>query len=233
MTADLQSATSDSHIRVFWGLPSPAQSAPNDAGFERVDRLKGNIGHIRLTRVVPPQIFKDAADNAMRLVADTDALIIDMRGNRGGYPPSAVYLSSFFLDPARPIHVDSFIVRNRGAPDFKTEELWSSPTPTHYISKRVYILVGPETFSAGEGFAYELQALKRATIVGAKTKGGAGGNPNGPTPLGSNLFVFVPSGRAESPVTKSHWDRVGVIPDIQAAPDDALDAAMKLALASR
>lgn len=96
MTADLQSATSDSHIRVFWGLPSPAQSAPNDAGFERVDRLKGNIGHIRLTRVVPPQIFKDAADNAMRLVADTDALIIDMRGNRGDYPPSAVDLSSFF-----------------------------------------------------------------------------------------------------------------------------------------
>lgn len=34
-------------------------------------------------------------------------------------------------------------------------------------------------------------------------------------------------------MTKSHWDRVGVIPDIQAAPDDALDAAMKLALASR
>ncbi|KAB2862899.1 MAG: hypothetical protein F9K43_19560 [Bauldia sp.] len=78
ITADLQSVTSDDHIRVFYGFPSPSRAAPsppNDAGFERVDRLKGNVGYIRLARFVPPEIFEDAADNAMRLVADTDALI--------------------------------------------------------------------------------------------------------------------------------------------------------------
>lgn len=34
-------------------------------------------------------------------------------------------------------------------------------------------------------------------------------------------------------MTKSNWEGVGVLPDVQTAPDAALDAAMKLALASR
>lgn len=236
ITADLQSVTSDDHIRVFYGFPSPSRAAPsppNDAGFERVDRLKGNVGYIRLARFVPPEIFEDAADNAMRLVADTDALIIDLRGNGGGHPASAAYLSGFFLDSARPIHLNSFVVRNRGAADFRAEEFWSRPTPTHYLDKPAYILVGPETFSAAEGFAYSLRVLGRVTVIGARTRGGATGNPGGLAPIGSNLFVNTPSGRAENPVTKSNWDGVGVLPDVQTAPDAALDAAMRLASAIR
>ncbi|WP_457798625.1 S41 family peptidase [Methylocystis sp. S23] len=236
ITADLQSLTGDDHIRVFNGFPSPAQAAPppaNNAGFERVDRLRGNIGYIRFSRFVPPEIFRDAADNAMRLVASTDALILDIRGNRGGHPASVAYLSSFFLDPARSIHVHSLVVRIRGTSDYRTEEFWSSSTPTHYLDKPVYVLVGPETFSAGEAFAYNLKTLKRVAIVGVRTKGGAVGNPGGLTPIGSNLFINVSSARAENPVTKSNWAGVGVQPDVQAAPDAALDTAMKLALASR
>lgn len=175
ITADLQSITSDGHLRVVYGLPSSIQSAPpppNDAGFERVDRLKGNIGYIRFIRFVPPEIFRDAADNAMRLIEDTDALIIDIRGNRGGHPASVAYLSSFFLDPARRIHVNSIVWRNRGTSNFRTEAFWTSSTSTRYLNKPVYILVGPETYSGGEEFAYDLQVLKHAAIIGTKTKGG-------------------------------------------------------------
>lgn len=232
ITADLQSVTSDPHVRVLHGLPSPSQLAPpppSDAGFERVDRLKGNIGYIRLSRFVPPQIFADAADRAMRLVANTEALVIDIRGNRGGHPASVAYLTGFFLDPARPVHVNSIVWRNRGTSDFRTEAFWTRATPTCYVDKPVYLLVGPETFSAGEEFAYDLQVLGRATIVGGGTKGGA--NPGGPAPVGSDMFVVVPSGRAENPVTKGNWEGVGVQPNVRAAPEAALDTAMRLALA--
>jgi hypothetical protein len=145
----------------------------------------------------------------------------------------SAYLSSFFLDPSRHVQIGGFVLRNRGASDFRTEEFWSSPTPVHYRDKKLYILVGPETFSAGEAFAHDLQALKRATIVGARTKGGAGGNPNGLTSIGANILVFVPSERAENPVTKSNWEGAGVTPDVAVGSDDPLDVAMRLALAGR
>lgn len=237
MTADLRSMTGDDHVSVLYGLRPQTQAAappPNNAGFERVDRLKGNIGYIRFGRFVPPAIFNDAADDAMRLVADTDALILDIRGNRGGYPPSAAYFSGFFLDPARPVHTNSLVWRNRGNSDFRTEEFWTSQTPTHYLDKPVYVLVGPETFSAGEGFAYDLQARKRVTIIGAKTKGGAHATgPGGLIPVGSNIFLVAPTGRAENPVTKRNWEGVGVTPDVKVAADAAFGIALNLALASR
>lgn len=104
---------------------------------------------------------------------------------------------------------------------------WSSPTPLRYLGKRAYVLVGPETYSAGEEFAYDLQALKRATVVGTKTRGGA--NPGGLTNSGSNFFVVVATGRAENPITHTNWEGVDVLPDIQAAPDVAESTAITLA----
>ncbi|HJQ52515.1 MAG TPA: S41 family peptidase, partial [Gemmatimonadaceae bacterium] len=83
------------------------------------------------------------------------------------------------------------------------------------------------TFSGAEEFAYDLQTQKRATIVGETTGGGA--NPGGPVRLPYDLTVFVPTGRAINPITKTNWEEVGVKPDVQAAADDALDVALRLA----
>ena len=230
MTHDLQSATGDGHMRVIVGLPPapPAKpSGPDDAGFEKIEVLAGNIGYIRLIRFLPPEKFKDAADAAMRQIADTKAIILDMRGNGGGHPRSVAYLSGFFLDPARPIHINDIVWRNRGTADFRTEAFWTSATPTHYLVKPVYVLVGPGTYSGGEEFAYDLQILKRATVVGTGTRGGA--NPGGFAPIGANLFVVVPSGRAENLVTHTNWEGVGIRPDVRSDADAALDTAVKLA----
>lgn len=166
----LRAITEDGHMRLIFGSPfsnQPLPSTPQNAGFE-VKRLDGNIGYIRLERFVPPDIFNPAADDAMRKLSDTDALIIDMRDNGGGHPASVAYLVSFFLDPNKRVHISDLNWRNRGTSTFRTEPFWSSPTPVHYLGKSVYVLIGPKTYSAGEEFAYDLQALKRATVVGKK-----------------------------------------------------------------
>lgn len=151
LTDQLRAITKDSHMRVIFGSPfgnQPPPSAPQDAGFE-VKRLDGNIGYINLARFVPPEIFNPAADDAMRNLSDTTALIIDMRYNGGGHPASVAYLVSFFLDPGQPVHINNLIWRNRGTSTFRTESFWSSSTPVRYLGKPVYVLVGPETYSAG------------------------------------------------------------------------------------
>ena len=91
--------------------------------------------------------------------------------------------------------------------------------------KPVLILAGPETASAGEDFAYTMQALKRATVIGERTWGGA--HPASPHRIGAHFYAVIPSQRSISPITGTNWEGVGVTPDIL-APDDALGAARKL-----
>jgi Flp pilus assembly protein TadD len=43
------------------------------------------------------------------------------------------------------------------------------------------------------------------------------------------LAIFIPTGRAINPVTKTNWEGVGVEPDIPTRPDDALERALPLA----
>lgn len=228
LTEQLRTVTNDSHMRVTYGSPfgDPSQtSGPQGAGLV-ADRLEGNIGYIRLANFVPPDVFHPAADEAMRRLSNTAAIIIDMRDNGGGHPASVAYLISFFLDPSQPIHLNDLIWRNRGTSTFRTESFFSSPTPVTYLGKPVYVLVGPKTYSAGEEFAYDLQILKRAIVVGETTRGGA--NPGGLNELGSDLFVVVPTGRAVNPITRSNWGGSGVHPDVQTTSEAALQTALAL-----
>ena len=71
-----------------------------------------------------------------------------------------------------------------------------------------------------------MQALKRATVIGARTWGGA--HPTRPYRLGDHFFVLLPNRRSISPITHSNWEGAGVIPDIAAAPADALAVAKDL-----
>jgi hypothetical protein len=87
----------------------------------------------------------------------------------------------------------------------------------------IYILTSYKTFSAAEGLSYELQSLKRATIVGENTRGGA--HTVTYRPLSSGFVTDIPFGRAISPVTKTNWELTGVKPDISCTADQALETA--------
>jgi len=234
LTQDLQSVTHDRHMRVMDPDGPPPPGAPTGppptsrAGFIRVDRLQGNVGYIALAGFPAPGMFRDAADEAMRAVAGTDALIIDMRRNGGGSPESVSYLCSFFFDPARPTHLNDLIWRNKGTLTYRTQAFSTVAVPIHYLGKPVILITGPHTFSGGEEFANDLKVLKRARTVGETTGGGA--NPGGVQPIGSGLMLFVPGGRAENPITKTSWEGTGVTPDVPTAAGAAFATAYETAL---
>lgn len=89
--------------------------------------------------------------------------------------------------------------------------------------KDLYILTSKDTFSAAEDFTYALKNLKRATVVGATTGGGA--NPGDDKRLLPNFSVFMPLGRSVSPVTQANWEGVGVTPDVVVCAEEALRTA--------
>nr|MDJ0635487.1 S41 family peptidase [Xenococcaceae cyanobacterium MO_188.B29] len=73
-----------------------------------------------------------------------------------------------------------------------------------------------------------LKQLKRATIVGETTGGGA--NPGRFEPLHDHFGIFIPTGRAVNPITQTDWEGTGVEPDLKVSAELALKTAHLAAL---
>jgi hypothetical protein len=84
----------------------------------------------------------------------------------------------------------------------------------------VYVLTSNKTFSAAEEFTYNLKNLKRATIIGETTGGGA--HPGGTRVATDRFTVWVPTGRAINPITNTNWEGTGVAPDVETKAAEAL-----------
>ena len=165
--------------------------------------------------------FKEI-DVIMKQLAQADAFIIDMRKNGGGSPRMVQYLCSYFIDEH--LLLNSIYTR---ATDHN-EELWTVDVAG---KKRpdvpVYILTSSRTFSAAEDFSYTMQSLKRATIIGETTGGGA--HPTRYYPLTNGFGIRIPFARSINPITKTNWEGIGVIPNEKVVADEALDKAKALA----
>jgi hypothetical protein len=194
-------------------------------GIHRVERLEGNVGYLRLTSLPEAKFAGEAAAAAMRLLSATDALIIDLRGNGGG-DNGLVALYLGWLLPG-PTHVLDTLWKGRPKEPLHTP---ASPPAGRYGDKEVYLLTDGDTFSAAETLAYDLQARKRARVVGETTRGGA--NPGVVLPVDAHFLVGVPMGRTVHAVTKTSWEGVGVKPDLPVPAADALRTAHGAALSA-
>jgi C-terminal processing protease CtpA/Prc len=194
-------------------------------GFERVERLRGNIGYIRLNLFFPTEYGGETAVAAMNFVADTEALIIDLRANDGGKPDMLVLLSSYLFG-SEPVELSGLY---RRATD-SIQQYWTMPyvPGKRYTGKDVYVLTSKRTFSAGEAFAYDLKNLKRATVVGEVTEGAA--TPRDVYRINEHFWMGLPTARAVSPITRTNWEGTGVKPDIEAPAELALNTAHLAAL---
>ncbi|WP_317896793.1 S41 family peptidase [Aurantibacillus circumpalustris] len=189
-------------------------------GFKKVEIISGNIGYLELSGFSRLNKFsKTTADAALKLLSNSRAIIIDLRYGVGGSPDMVNHIISHFFKS--PTHVIDIYIRSENA----TLPYWTVPDSSYGVLTEIplYILTSYKTFSAAEGLSYELQALKRATIVGETTRGGA--HTVTYRPLSSGFICDIPFGRAISPITKRNWEKIGVIPDIKVPADRALEIA--------
>jgi hypothetical protein len=228
LTDDLRGVLQDKHLTVFvarGGADFSVASIPaGEAGIIRADRLAGGIAYLEIAGFSNPWSFKPALDRAMAGLKGSRAFILEMRGNHGGDPASVSYLVSHFVPAGKRIEINRIVWRKAGTRDLTRKPFFSEPTPVSFAGLPVYVLIGGHTFSGGEELAYDIQTLKLGTLVGETTGGGA--NPGQSVPIGHGVMAFIPTGRAESPVTGSNWEGRGVQPDLQVPDADALATAL-------
>jgi len=239
VTADLQSVNDDQHLRLRHHADPVAEDGDaeyasedfrrtaelENFGIASVRRLPGNVGYLDTTMLYPLDFAAAAVSAAMTLVAPADALLIDVRHNRGGAPETSAFLQSYLVD--EPTHYLDIYERDGD----RVTQMWTLP----YVpglrfggTKPVWVLTGPRTFSGGEDLAFSLQQQGRAKTVGEATRGGA--HPREQYKVDTYLDVTVSIARSFHPETGENWEGTGVRPDLPVAADRAFDTAYALAL---
>jgi len=243
LTRQMQDVGGDRHLRVVYSEqvlaarkphaePSPHERAQRlemmrsaNFGVAKIERLPFNIGYLELDGFFSASDAAGTLAAAMTVLANTDALVIDLRNNGGGDAAASVLMASYLLD--KRTHLGDFQYREGK----RVEQRWSLdvvPGVRYGQKKEVYILTSKATFSAAEDFAYALKNLKRATIVGETTGGGA--NSGEDLRLLPHFSAFMPTGRMVSPITQSNWEETGVAPDIAVCAGQALESAQRTIL---
>jgi retinol-binding protein 3 len=245
LTEDLISISHDKHIKVMFDPQALAargqeythqDSVDNknnyiaglkrdNFGFKQIRILDGNIGYLDLRSFSDVDYGESTAVSAMNFLSNSDAIIIDLRMNGGGSPMMIQLITSYLFD-SKPIHLNNFYWR----PTDSQSQTWtlSNVEGTRSPKTPVFVLTSKSTFSAAEEFSYNLKNLKRATLIGETTGGGA--HPGGPVNATDKFIVWIPSGRAINPITNTNWEGTGVTPHIDVPSNQALEVAQIKAL---
>jgi len=238
LTKDLQAVGHDKHLGVNYSpikvppeghTPSAEEEArfrkmleQTNCSFEKIEILPRNIGYLKFNAFPDPTICGPTAVAAMNFLAHVDGIIFDLRENGGGDPRMVAMISSYLFD--KPTHLNDIYNRKE---DFTTQ-YWTLPyvPGTTLANMPAFVVTSKSTFSGAEEFTYNLKSLKRATIVGETTGGGA--HPVWGHSIDDHFTIGVPFARAVNPITKTDWEGTGIEPDVKVEASQALDQAVKL-----
>jgi hypothetical protein len=239
LTDHLQQVSHDKHLRVNFSpavLPKDGAARDPDVDtrmrtqierdnclFEKAERLSSNIGYVKFNAFPDPDVCGPTAIAAMNFLGNVDAIIFDLRDNGGGDPKMVALISTYLFD--KPTHLNDIYNRKEDA----TTQSWTLPyVPGKRLAgKPVFVLTSKRTFSGAEDFAYNIKTLKRGTIIGETTGGGA--HPVSGQRIDDHFMIVVPSARSVSPISKTNWEGTGVEPDIKVRADQALEVAKEKA----
>jgi hypothetical protein len=240
LTDDFREVSHDKHLSVDFSpakTPDRPAGPPNadqvaeyrkqmekmNCGFDKVEILSGNVGYLKFDMFADPEVCGATAVAAMNFLANVDAIIFDLRENGGGDPKMVALVSTYLF--SEQTHLNDLWERKSDS----TSQYWTLPyVPGRRLDgKPAFVLTSKQTFSGAEEFTYNLKNLKRATIVGETTGGGA--HPVSGHRIDDHFMIGVPFAKAVNPVSKTNWEGTGVEPDVKVSAADALATAQKLA----
>jgi len=232
LTEDALAVSNDAHIWVDAQNPLDQVSTDplyrdvselrrDNYDFREVSVLPGNIGYVKFDMIHDDEEAQEITASALDVVARCEALILDLRDNIGGEWGTAGLILGYVL-PGGTVLSHSYDrdgrrIKESSVPQMIPGEPFADDVP-------VYVLTSGRTGSAAEALAYKLKHTGRATLVGEVTRGGAHASEE--VVVNDYFRVSIPFRRSENVVTGTDWEGVGVLPQIEVAADDALEAAV-------
>ena len=244
ITADLQALCEDRHVVVAYtperilrqkstdprvlAEEELESSRSDNFGFKELRIMSGNVGYLKISSFSGSQEALAVAAAAMRFLSNCDAIIMDLRFNPGGDSAMVQFLASYFLSE-EPVLLDEFHYRRNN----RIGQIWSLPyvPGKKPVQADLYILTDGYTFSAAEGLAYDLQALKKAVIAGTPSAGGA--HAVEIHTIMDSFTLFIPVAFSKNPVTGTNFQGRGVQPDIKVSGETAIQQVQLHALEKR
>lgn len=244
LNTDLEREGKDHHLDIFFGpervkqvkleQQNEATNKPQEFNAEfmmrlryenfrlrKIERLDGNIGYFNFLNFAPLTPSKESLVGAMNFLRYSSAIIIDLRGNGGGYADTMNFLISYFVKDGTQIGEWRSRKDNQIRKVFVPADAAVNRIPEDVP---VYILVSNRTSSAAEGFSGTLQQFRKAVLVGEQTKGE--GNPGELFIINDFLYMVIPTIESRNPVTGKSIDGIGLTPDIKISPDKAFAKAL-------
>jgi hypothetical protein len=239
LTSQMRNVSHDKYVAMIYDTATTHENSPaptddevaryrkemeqNNCTFEKIAILPHNIGYLKFNSFPDASICGPTAAAAMSKLNYADAIIFDLRDNPGGYANMVALIATYLFD--RPTHLNDFYNRSENS----TEESWTlPPIPGNRLAdKPAFVLTSSTTFSAAEGFSYDLKMLKRATLVGETTSGR--GHLGAKHRIDDHFTIRVPGIKVINPISRTNWEGTGVAPDVKVKAGDALRAAIRLA----
>lgn len=212
---DSRDFSTDSVSKVVRGTPGTrVKVSVERAGYDQpipfdITRAEVHVPTVRagtveggLTYVVMDRFARGAIsemDSVLRENNGMEGLIIDLRGNPGGYLDEALMLSDLFLTPGQKLA--STRSRTPGADGENTEESWTDRVPPRIPDVPMVVLVDRFSASASEILAGALQDYDRALVLGQRSFGKGLVQTVMPLPHGRQLRITT--GEWLSPLGRS------------------------------
>ena len=235
LTRQIREISHDMHLEMVYSQPplprNPGRLTAEDRAryrramqlenctFEKVEVLAHNIGYLKINSFPDPAVCEATASTAMASLNRVEAIIYDLRDNRGGEPAMVMFMAAYLFD-----HPE-YMYNPR---ENTSRKSWTQPVPGNKLTdKPVYILTSGRTFSGAEQFCFNLKMLKRATLVGETTGGAAHAGVF--HRIDDHFGMGILEVRAINPFSSVDWEGTGVEPDVKVAAADALETAKALA----
>lgn len=219
MVADRHFKFSDRSAQRDDSNGSPNRKRSNN-GLRTVKMLEGQTAYFEFDGFPGDEESLKVVAEAIEKQRETKAIIFDVRDNNGGSGDMVVLLCNHLLEAGQLLY--TFAGRSDDAPT----EVRSSTYEQHFgTAIPVYILTSENTWSAAEAFAYILQDLGRAVVVGERTVGMA--NPSRTFTIAGRFDLTVPFLIIRYGKSGGTFAGVGVTPDREVPAESALETVLK------
>ena len=240
ITKDLRAISNDKHLYVeyrkgnqekeefdweTWEKEELTLEKKQNFGFTEVKILQDNIGYLKIVEFMHPQRGMQTAVATMRFLENTNGLIVDLRGNGGGYSGLMLYILNHYFEGG-PTHISTMFYSEK---DQLPDKQYSSDLVYGKLRANtpLYIITDSKTGSAAEFFAYTLQAFEKAKVVGQPSAGAA--HMNSFYPLSKNFRISISTAAPISPKTNTNWEGSGIQPDYE-VKENQIEKALELIL---